>query len=77
MTNAGYEIIKSEVYNLNENLGIALGYNEKMDQYVTWTFKMDEDPYKAPSFFWGHYILDRDAAYKDYHKRLMNEYEAI
>lgn len=76
MVNAGYTIVKFEVYNLEEDLGIALGYNEKTDQWVTWGCKYIATRGKEPSFFWGHYITDRDAAYKDYHKRLMGEYKS-
>ena len=75
MVNAGYTIVKFEVYDLEEDLGIALGYNEKADQWVTWGCKGLATPGATPSFFWGHYILDRNAAYKDYHKRLMEYYE--
>jgi len=74
MINAGYEILKTEVYSLEEDLGIALGYNSKADQYVTWACKGLATKGETPSFFWGHYIMDRDAAYADYHSRLAEEY---
>ena len=48
MKNAGYTIMKKEIYNHTEKFGVALGWNGK--QAVTWEFNLsDEGDY---SFFW-------------------------
>lgn len=78
MKNAGYTIIKREVYDIKNRCGVALAFNGVM--YVTWEFILDEtydttdtmyDESKT-NYFWGHYISDRLIAQADFHKRLYN-----
>ena len=92
MKNAGFEILQAEVYNTyyEDDLdlrgghdkvikiedGIALGYSETKEEFVTWQFsaRSNED---RPSFFWGHYFdwKDGNKARMDYHNRLLEKYE--
>ncbi len=82
LTNAGYEIIMMEAYSELEDgrFGIALGrrpssfpqVSGEPYQYVTWGYTERDD--QPISFYWGHYVIHKDAAYEDYHNRLAMEY---
>lgn len=69
MNNAGYKIIKREFY--SENFAIVIGYKENgSSKYVTWEYSKDNDNY-----FWGHYFNSKSEVMRDYHERLMIQYE--
>lgn len=74
--NAGFVIEKEEVYAVEGGgaLGIALGYKESTNEYVTWGFTEGE---LGRGYYWGHYFKDWAPAYKDYHDRLSREYERM
>lgn len=70
-TNAGYEILKSELF--TEKRGIALGISSKeVAKYVTWEFVITEN---EKNYFWGHYFDDMNIACEDYHRRLAEGYK--
>lgn len=79
MNNAGYNILNSEIYQQyvspdKEHIqlyGVCIGHNGR--DYVTWEFVVNEKG--EYSYFWGHYISDKAAAFADYHRRLINKYE--
>ena len=77
MKNAGYEILKMEIYHYGEKYihSIALGYNDNPkcpSPFVTWdcyhNTEIDEF-----SFFTGHYYNSLQTAYVDYYQRLATE----
>ena len=75
MTNAGYLIIMDENY--EDNNGVALGRKETKygTEWVTWGFTDCEDGTR--SYYWGHYFRNEKVALKDYHERLLREYERM
>lgn len=75
MTNAGYLIIMDENYEGNN--GVALGRKETSlgPEWVTWGFTDCEDGTRA--YYWGHYFRHELSALKDYHERLLREYERM
>jgi hypothetical protein len=72
MKNAGYTIIQSEIYDVVNMYGVALGFNGT--SYVTWEFTVTEKEY---SFYWGHYFSDPFAVSLDYHERLIKKYREV
>lgn len=70
-TNAGYKILKTELF--NENRGIALGMSSKeVAKYVTWEFIITGE---EKDYFWGHYFDNMSIACEDYHRRLAERYK--
>lgn len=70
MTNAGYNIIAHEMF--DNKYGIALGVKGSAygEEYVTWMYRAAD----TPDYFWGHYYMEKDKAWADYHERLATEY---
>ena len=65
--NAGYEII--ERFPVGEQ-GFAIGHSETAPApYVTWQYRTADPSH----FFWGHYVISKEAAYKDYRDRINAE----
>lgn len=50
----------------SDHYGIILGRNSQ-DQYVTWEFHLIND--ESVSVYWGHYIMDREEALRDFRNR--------
>ena len=75
MTNAGYLIIMDENYESNN--GVALGRRDGKygTEWVTWGFTDCGD--EPRSYYWGHYFSNEKVALKDYHERLLREYERM
>ena len=70
MKNAGYTILKKEIFSQSEQIGIALGWNGKMG--VTWEYQKNKnDEY---SFYWGHYHTTYHSTVYEYHLRLAEAY---
>ena len=79
MTNAGYIITRWEEFDHEGLLGIAFGerpskFSPDGKQYVTWMYRHDEG---KTDYFWGHYFEHEANALKDYHERLLREYERM
>lgn len=73
--NAGYHIMQYEVYRegvapsgIEYKNAVVLGLNKK-GMWVTWEWS------NSSEFFWGHYFESENDARKDYHARLMNNYD--
>lgn len=66
----GYHIeaakIKTGPFADSDHYGILLGKNSR-DMYVTWEFHLMGDG--AVSAYWGHYIDDREEAFRDFNAR--------
>ena len=75
MKNANYKIERMEITEETKEFtyGIALGYNEKSNMWVTWSFKINEDNYDEIDYFWGHYFERERDALVDYHQRIIDE----
>lgn len=75
--NNNYEIIKIErtTKQDTQEKGIALGKAispKQPSQYVTWRYVKDNNEFY---FYSGNYFAVEKMAYKDFYKRLMDEYE--
>lgn len=70
--NAGYTIIAEHERTVGGHIeGVALAYMDKTyigREFVTWEFT--EFPGSERSYFWGHYMTNDCAAWKDYFKRI-------
>ena len=77
MTNAGYLILMDELYEGNN--GVALGRKETKygTEWVTWGFTESLSTNEPRSYYWGHYFSNEKVALKDYHERLLREYERM
>lgn len=68
----GYRVeaarIKQGPFIDSDHYGFILGQNSK-GQYVTWEFYLMED--ESVSVYWGHYIMDREEALRDFNTRSM------
>lgn len=68
----GYRVeaarIKQGPFIDSDHYGFILGQNSK-GQYVTWEFHLTED--ESVSVYWGHYIMDREEALRDFDARSM------
>lgn len=68
----GYRVeaarIKQGPFIDSDHYGFILGQNSK-GQYVTWEFHLTED--ESVSVYWGHYIMDREEALRDFSTRSM------
>lgn len=78
LTNQGYEIVLMEKTvrgNLKERgIAIARALDPKApSQWVTWRYTVDGDGFY---FFSGNYFSVEQLAFRDYHRRLMEEYDA-
>lgn len=66
----GYRVeaarIKQGPFIDSDHYGFILGQNSK-GQYVTWEFHLMED--ESVSVYWGHYIMDREEALRDFDAR--------
>lgn len=79
MMNAGYTITKREEFDHEGLLGIAYGEKESKfsptgKEYVTWMYRHDEG---ETDYFFGHYFDNEVNALKDYHERLLAEYNRM
>lgn len=78
--NEGYEIIAAETYNVMANdkeARIVLGKMETKygAMFVTW--ESARHPADGETdYFWGHYFDDEQKARADYHRRLIEKYDA-
>ena len=50
----------------SDHYGIILGKSSK-EKYVTWEFHLMND--ESVSVYWGHYIMDREEALRDFRNR--------
>lgn len=50
----------------SDHYGIILGKSAK-EKYVTWEFHLMSD--ESVSVYWGHYIMDREEALRDFRNR--------
>lgn len=78
LTNQGYEIIQSEATSRpgerETGIAIARALNHGApSQWVTWRYTVDGDGFY---FFSGNYFSVEQLAFRDYHRRLMEEYDA-
>ncbi len=68
----GYHVeaarIKQGPFIDSDHYGFILGKNSN-GQYVTWEFHLTED--ESVSVYWGHYIMDREEALRDFDARCM------
>ena len=68
--NAGYEIIDGKVntgtFTDSDSYGTVLAKNSR-GEYVTWQFHFLDDD--VPTFYWGHYFGDYEAAFINFKKR--------
>lgn len=66
----GYHIeaakIKNGPFADSDHYGVLLGKNSR-DMYVTWEFHLREDG--SVSAYWGHFIHDREEAFRDFNAR--------
>lgn len=69
MYNAGYRIIRIERYSLTHAIVMGEIDISSGKKYVTWDSRPEEN-----HFFWGHYFTDKTEALRDYHTRLMTQY---
>lgn len=58
--------VKEGIYTDSDHYGIVLGRGEKEGLYVTWQFHLEGE---TPTYYWGHYIADPEAALADYETR--------
>lgn len=69
----GYHVeaakIKNGPFIDSDHYGIILGQNSK-GKYVTWEFHLMND--ESISVYWGHYIMDREEAFRDFYARAGN-----
>lgn len=67
--NAGYTIKRARVkggsYSDSDHYGIALAQNGA-GMCVTWQFHLEDE---KPSFYWGHFSENPEAALRDYEER--------
>ena len=69
----GYHVeaakIKNGPFIDSDHYGIILGQNSK-GKYVTWEFHLMND--ESISVYWGHYMMDREEALRDFNARVGN-----
>lgn len=74
--NGVYDILLvSEAYGSDDNgnsYHIVLGVSPR-GLYVTWDATCYRD--RDWDYFWGHYDLGKETAYRDYHERLMGKFD--
>ena len=70
-TNQGYNIEAAEIYSgSGDNArAVVLAHNEETNMWATWECT------KGNYFYWGHYFDAKNDAMKDYHARLLNNYD--
>lgn len=78
VVNQGYEIIQSEATSRprERESGIALARAlspEAPSQWVTWRYAVGDHGFDFSS---GNYFSARRMAFRDYHRRLMEEYDS-
>lgn len=78
LTNQGYEIIQSEATSRpgerETGIAIARALNPGApSQWVTWRYAVRGDGFDFAS---GNYFSERRMAFRDYHRRLMAEYDS-
>ena len=69
IVNIGYTIerarVKGGTYTDSDHYGIALGRDGR-GLFATWQFHLEDE---KPTFYWGHYIENPEAALADYEER--------
>ena len=69
-TISGYHVeavkVKRGPFIDSDHYGIILGKSSK-EKYVTWEFHLMND--ESVSVYWGHYIMDREEALRDFRNR--------
>ena len=69
--NAGYTIIERQTVG---ELGYAIGHCPTAPSpYVTWCYRADSPNY----FFWGNYKQTKEAAQKDFARRIQKDIDLI
>jgi len=69
--NAGYTIIERQTV---DELGYVIGENKNAPApYVTWCYRADTPNY----FFWGNYKQTKEAAQKDFQRRIQKDLDLI
>ena len=69
----GYRVVAARIkqgpFVDSNRYGFLLGRN-MAGEYVTWQFHLTED--ESVSVYWGHFIMDRDEALRDFNARGMD-----